>query len=92
VLIVPFESRFSDHKMINAAIRATAPKTSAINGIGGPQTREERDAVATNEIAQAARTGNAHLRHRKVVNMVNRLSNPQASCTMVSTCCPKVLV
>jgi len=77
--------------MIIEIMRATAANAIAKSGIGGPQMSDERAAVETREMTQATRTIFAHLRHQKVVRMVNKHSNPHANCMMVSTCWPSVL-
>ena len=58
--------------MSKAAIKATVPKISAINGIGGPQTSMERDAGTTKEIDQDLRISLAQECHRIVVKIVSR--------------------
>gem|GEM_PF-6911003 len=91
VLMSPAERRCSAHRVTRATKSAIPAKTSAVSGIGGPQTSDERPAAVTSEIVQATRIGVDHLRHQKYVNTVNRLSNPHASCIIVSTCCQTVL-
>ena len=77
--------------MIASAMSSAAPaKTSPMLSDGGPQTTEERPAAVVSEMAQAARTGGPHRRHRRHVSTLSRLRSPHASCTVVSTRWPSV--
>lgn len=56
--------------------KATVANNRLITGIGGPQTREERPAVATRETAQTQRICRRQFSHQKQVIMVAKLINP----------------
>ena len=75
-----------------ASARSSAPaaKTSPTISDGGPQTTDERPAAVVSEMAQAARTGGPHRRHRKHVSTPIKLRSPPANCTVVSTRWPSV--
>jgi len=80
----------NDQLMARAASSVIATRSTLMNGIGGPQTNEERPADVAKENPQSVRISGANWRCQKHVSATNKLKIPHSTCVTVSTFWPTV--